>query len=177
MIYVALLRGINVGGNNKASMAELKEIFEKLGHSNVLTYINSGNIIFSSSSTDTKKLAETIEKELESHFGFFIPTIVKSKPQIEAIHKALPTSWANDPDGKCDILFLWDEINSAKIIDNLPIRPGYDDDVHYVDGAVIWHIERKNITKTWLPKIVGTDLYKKMTIRSSSTLRKLHERM
>jgi uncharacterized protein (DUF1697 family) len=62
--YLALLRGINVGGNNIIKMADLKLAFEEMGFSDVSTFIQSGNVIFSSNSTDLNKLTETIEKDL-----------------------------------------------------------------------------------------------------------------
>lgn len=61
MNYVALLRGVNVGGKNKVSMSELKVCFEDLGYQNVSTYINSGNILFTSS-----KSAAALAKEIEA---------------------------------------------------------------------------------------------------------------
>lgn len=176
MKYVALLRGINVGGNNKVEMKRLKSTFEDLGYSAVSTYINSGNVFFETSDTKPDLLAHSIEKKLESTFGFIIPVVVKSKPEIIAINKALPNNWVNNNNDKADVMFLWDEVNKAEIIDQLPIRPDYDE-ARYVDGAILWHVERKNLTKTGLTKIIGTDLYKKMTIRNANTLRKLLERM
>lgn len=172
MIYVALLRGINVGGNNKVEMKRLKVVFEKLGHTNVLTYINSGNIIFHNESSDTKALHNTIEKALEKEFGFFIPVVIKTKPEIEAIDKALPSTWVNDTGTKTDVMFLWEEFNNKKVLAQLNIKPEIDN-VRFVDGAILWMVKKKDVTKSGLLKIIGTDLYKKMTIRNANTLRKL----
>ena len=66
--YVAFLRGINVGGNALISMTQLKAYFEQLGFDNVRTYINSGNVIFTSTSTDERKLERSITKALVEHF-------------------------------------------------------------------------------------------------------------
>ena len=65
MKYVALLRGINVGGNNRVPMAELKLCFEKMGFNNVVTYINSGNVIFESNQTDLVRIVEICESVIE----------------------------------------------------------------------------------------------------------------
>ena len=62
MMYVALLRGINVGGNNTVSMTQLKKLFEELGYKDITTYINSGNVIFSNGQTNPRQLEEEIEK-------------------------------------------------------------------------------------------------------------------
>lgn len=89
MKHVALLRGINVGWNKKVDMKELKKVFEMLGFENVLTYINSGNVIFRGENPD-----ETIiEKAIEKHFWFFVPTITRNKEQIQKISQAIPDEW------------------------------------------------------------------------------------
>lgn len=69
MIYIALLRGINVGGNNKVAMLELRSVFEQAGMKNVTTYINSGNVIFESE-LSKNKLASMLELAIEQKFGF-----------------------------------------------------------------------------------------------------------
>ena len=67
--HVALLRGINVGGRNKVSMAELREVVALLGHTGVATYIQSGNVLFSTAETDNAKLAGALESAIEDRFG------------------------------------------------------------------------------------------------------------
>lgn len=75
--YIAFLRGINVGGHRKILMADLKSLFLKMGFSNVITYIQSGNIVFDTeSSLNCKIAAELIQKEIKQEFGFDVPTIV-----------------------------------------------------------------------------------------------------
>lgn len=82
MKYVAFLRGINVGGNTKVPMADLKKLFENLGFTQVQTILNSGNVVFSSNKALKE---ETLEKELEEKFGFPITIIVKTGDQIKKI--------------------------------------------------------------------------------------------
>ncbi len=72
MKFIALLRGINVGGKNKVAMAELKKCFEEAGFNNVMTYINSGNVIFESAQTDVSKLVRICEATVEKRFGFHV---------------------------------------------------------------------------------------------------------
>ena len=74
--YVALLRGINISGKNKIPMAELKKEFEKLAFEEVKTYLNSGNVIFSSNENDTKKFANQIEGMIKNQFELEIPVFV-----------------------------------------------------------------------------------------------------
>jgi uncharacterized protein (DUF1697 family) len=94
--HIALLRGINVGGNKKVSMAKLKELFQNLGFHNVSTYINSGNVMFESDEKSDKKLVSIIESGLIKHFGFEIPIVVRSVDEIRMIAKAIPESWQNN---------------------------------------------------------------------------------
>lgn len=171
MKYVALLRGINVGGNNKIEMAKLKTIFESLGYTSVKTYINSGNIIFETSDAHGS-LSKEIEKAIENEFKINISVVVKSLTEINTIEKVIPKDWTNGGDSKTDVLFLWDEMNKKEVLDDLKIKPEIDH-VKYINGAIIWHVERKDIGKSGLLKIVGTEIYKKVTIRNVNTLRKL----
>lgn len=172
MIFVALLRGINVGGNNKVDMKQLKGVFEDLGLKNVKTYINSGNIIFEDTSHTPKKLVTLLEKAIEKNFGFAVKVLIRDINSIKKIHKALPNSWVNDDTMKCDVMFLWESVDSKKVLDDVVIKENIDD-VKYVAGAILWRLDRKNAGKSGIMKLIGTKLYKQMTIRNCNTLRKL----
>ena len=74
MVYVALLRGINVGGNSKVEMPRLKSTFERLGFTKVVTYINSGNVIFYDDARTSAQIVVDIEKGIQEYFGFAILT-------------------------------------------------------------------------------------------------------
>jgi uncharacterized protein (DUF1697 family) len=106
MIYVALLRGINVGGNTLLKMSELKPELSKAGLENVSTYINSGNIIFESAETDSGKLTDLIEKLIKNKFKLDVATLVLSQPDYENIIKSAPKGWGSDPAWKYNLLFL-----------------------------------------------------------------------
>ncbi|MDF2947149.1 MAG: hypothetical protein K0S51_1828 [Bacillales bacterium] len=84
--YIALLRGINVGGKNKIKMEDLKEMLESIGPRKVQTYIQSGNVLFESDEAEDI-IRQTIEKEIEKKFGFFINVVLRSSVEIkETIH-------------------------------------------------------------------------------------------
>ncbi len=176
MIYVALLRGINVGGKNKVDMKELKATFEQAGMSSVTTYINSGNVIFANKSLDTKSLTAKLENAIKKKIGFAIKLVIKDIRNIHEIAEKLPDTWKNDDTMKCDVLFLWDKVNTPDIVKNLIIKPDIDD-VVYTPGAILWRVDRKNVTRSGLMKIIGTDLYGQVTIRNCNTVRKLSDRM
>lgn len=107
MIYVALLRGINVGGKNKVEMKRLKAAFEEAGLESVRTYINSGNVIFETKIRGKARLVTLIEKAISETFGFQINVVVRDLKSMRAIVKAMPKTWVNDKTMKCDVMFLW----------------------------------------------------------------------
>ena len=88
--YVAFLRGINVSGHHKVPMVELKQQLEKLQFENVATILNSGNILFDSSTNDPDKLESNIAENLKSVFGFPIPTIVRGSSSILKMYTSDP---------------------------------------------------------------------------------------
>lgn len=171
--YVALLRGINVGGNNKVEMKKLQVVFETLGFSDVVTYINSGNIIFDSNTKNSVTLAAMIEQAIEKSFGFPVRTLVRDEKNIRAIAKATPLAWSNDTNQRTEVMFLWDAFDKKTTLKLIPINPAIDT-LLYAHGAIIWHIDdRKQYTKSGLRKFIGTEVYKHMTARNINTVRKL----
>ena len=88
--YIALLRGINVGGHKKVPMAELRELLTRSGFQNVQTYIQSGNVIFQSSEENKEALENNVQKAIIDHFGFEVPTIVTTNKDLKTIFNACP---------------------------------------------------------------------------------------
>ncbi|HEY1041752.1 MAG TPA: DUF1697 domain-containing protein [Candidatus Paceibacterota bacterium] len=173
MIYIALLRGINVGGGNKVDMKKLKQTFESLRFENVRTYINSGNVIFETKASSEDTLAKTIEAEIAKDFQLSIPALVRSAKNIQAISRATPEDWINNTEIKTDVIFLWPEIDSKKILKEFPINPDIETLI-YTNGALVWNIERKHYGKSKVPKVILGKVYKQITIRNINTVRKLN---
>lgn len=167
--YISLLRGINVGGNNKVPMADLKELFETLGFKDVETYINSGNVIFSGKEKDLKKLEPAFAKK----FGFKVKFLCIEKATFRKIHDAVPDKWVNDADNKTDVWFLWDGHAKKETLKMLTIREGVDE-VLYAHGTIIWHVPKKLFGKSGMNNVIGTELYKNLTARNVNTVRKLY---
>lgn len=90
--YIALLRGINVGGQKKIKMAELRAILEDEWFQNVKTYIQSGNIVFESDEMYPKKLENRITETIERYFGFNVPTFVMEALELKRILQSHPFS-------------------------------------------------------------------------------------
>lgn len=95
--HVALLRGINVGGRNKVPMAELREVVTSLGHTGVTTYIQSGNVLFTTAGTDNAKLAAALETAIEDRFGLWSSVVVLSRDELAEVLAANPYSGEPDP--------------------------------------------------------------------------------
>ncbi len=83
--YIAFLRGINVGGQKIITMERLRQQFSSMGFTNVSSYIQSGNILFSSPETNRQLLTSTIEQNLSNAFGFYISTIIRTIDELNAI--------------------------------------------------------------------------------------------
>lgn len=172
MRYVALLRGINVGGNAVVAMKRLKRMFEDLGCLEVSTFINSGNVLFLDKRT-AAELAPVIERAILDTFGFTVPTILRSQSNLEKLCQAIPQTWTNDGDQKTDVLFLWDAIDSPEITKRIVTNPELER-VKYLPGALVWNIDRANATRGSSVKLIKSDLYKSVTVRNISTVRKLN---
>ena len=176
MIYVALLRGINVGGKNQINMKNLKKCFEDIGMRKVTTYINSGNVIFEDTDHTKGEITALLEKAIYEDFLLDIKVLIRSIDDFELIVKALPDHWKNDNDMKCDVMFLWEEIDNETLINELRIKQDIET-VMYVPGALVWSVDREYLTKSSLLKLAASAVYKKMTIRNVNTTRKLYEIM
>ena len=110
MKYVALLRGINVGGNNMIKMEMLRATLSALGFENVKSYINSGNLVFETAKTDDSKLAAKIHDAIQTEFGFDISVMVRPIPEIEAIVANNPFEGQFDNDKYVHLFFLNEEL-------------------------------------------------------------------
>jgi len=174
MTYIAFLRGVNVGGKGIVSMAAIKDALVALGLSDVRTYINSGNVMFSTRASDAQRLTARIEKALEQHTGMAIKVLVTDHKTLKKMVDAIPRKWVDDKTMRTYVLLLWKELDDRGILDRLPIKPGVDE-LKYTPGAIVWRVDRENVGRSQMNRIVGTPLYKKITIRSANTLRKLSE--
>lgn len=171
MKYVALLRGINVGGKQKVEMKKLKALFESLGCVNVSTYINSGNVLFESGE-NRENLSKKFKASLKKEFGFDIPILIKTKQEIKKIADAIPKAWQNNSEQRTDVAYLFKDIDSSEILNILPIRKEFIE-IKYVKGAIFWNLERKNLNKSRLNKIISHTSYQSMTVRNVNTARYL----
>jgi uncharacterized protein (DUF1697 family) len=176
--YLVLLRGINVGGKNKVPMAVLRELLETHGHTNVSTYIASGNVILTSD-----RSAAAIKRELEAALpetfkldSEQIAVLVLTLAQLRSVVRKRPKGFGDHPDTyHSDAVFLMgiDATTAMQVFDP---RPGVDE-VWPGPGVIYSQRLSAERTKSRLGKIVGTPPYKSMTIRSWQTTLALLDRM
>jgi uncharacterized protein (DUF1697 family) len=174
-VYVAFLRGINVGGKGKVSMAELKTCFEKLGFGAVKTYINSGNVVFVDGS-NSENLANKIEIALSSTFKFPISVVVKSLPQMQTVVNGMPKSWHSNNAFRYYIMFLRPDVDKPSVIDGITVNPDMEE-ILYLPGAIFWSARISDIGRSRVKGFMGTKLYKEVTIRNLNTTLKMLELM
>lgn len=174
-VYVAFLRGINVGGKGAVSMSELKACFEALGFSAVKTYINSGNVVFADGG-NAKSLANKIETALNSTFKFPISVVVKSLDQMQAVVGGMPKKWHSDKSHRYYVMFLRPDVDKPSVIDGFTVNADMEE-VMYLPGAILWSARISDITRSRVKNFMGTQLYKEVTIRNLNTTLKMLELM
>jgi uncharacterized protein (DUF1697 family) len=169
--YIALFRGINAGTLRRVEMETLRQLFERLGYTQVSSYLNSGNILFDAGQ-DAAEIRRKVETSLSEKLGFEIPTLIKSDMELQSIVNAIPATWQNDSMQRTDVAFLFPEIDTEKILSDLPVKRDFIN-LRYVPGAVIWNLDRKNLNKSRLSKIISHPHYQLMTVRNVNTARYL----
>ncbi len=103
-IFISMLRGINVSGQKKIKMEELKKLYESIGFKNIQTYIQSGNVVFDSSDSDTLELSSIISQKIKDHFGFDVTVIIRTKEEINKVIDNTP--FVNKDINKLGVVFL-----------------------------------------------------------------------
>jgi uncharacterized protein (DUF1697 family) len=171
--YVALLRGINVGGNNLIRMPALKACFEKQGFEDVVTYIQSGNVLFSAGDADAAAIAGRIEGAIAKTFGCQASVALRTQKQMREIVGKAPKGFGTAPDDyRYDVIFLLPALTSAAALKTVPTAPGVDT-AHAGKGVLYFSRLVEKASKSRLSRLVGMPIYKSMTIRNWNTTTKL----
>ena len=173
MRWVALLRGINVGGKNKVEMARLRDVLQANSFTNVRTYIASGNILFSSPDRSAARLTTTIEDLIADQFGLDVPALVRSARNIRDVAAAIPEGWVTDDEHKADVMYLWKQASTEDLLDRVGAREV--DEVVHEHEALLWRVRRKNFGRSGLSRLAAKPIYQQMTVRNVNTARKLAE--
>ncbi|HKO36246.1 MAG TPA: DUF1697 domain-containing protein [Pyrinomonadaceae bacterium] len=175
-VFVALLRGVNVGGNNIISMKSLKTSFEQMGFTDVSTYINSGNILFKAKERDARKLETKIEAMLSREYKLGCKVVVRSFLEMASLIENLPKHWNGDSDWKYNVIFLRHSIDSEKVLESLGPKPEIEKVVYY-PGTLLWSARITDFSRTTMQKLSSQKLFQDMTVRNTNTTRKLYELM
>jgi uncharacterized protein (DUF1697 family) len=171
--YLALLRGINVGGNNIIKMADLKSCFENMDYADVSTYIQSGNVLFKSDESDKTRLTNKIEQMLSARFKYSSCIVVVTDAQLKIIVEEAPEGFGQEADKyRYDVLFVKEPLNPVEILKNLRIRDEVD---RSFAGQSVLYFARNisRASQSYLTKIITLPEYKSITIRNWNTTTRL----
>ena len=171
--YLALLRGINVGGNNIIKMSDLKACFDNIGFANVRTYIQSGNVLFKSTEKDKLKLTHKVEKALSERFSYKSRLVIVAYKELKSVVDGAPKGFGKDLDKyRCDVIFLKEPLTAREAMKNVSTKEGVDK-AHM--GRYVLYFSRliSKATQSRLTKIIALPMYQNMTIRNWNTTTKL----
>ena len=171
--YIALLRGVNVGGKNKISMAELKQGFEALGFGEVRTHLNSGNVIFSGNAAEEP--GQQIQAMIQERFGLDVPVLVISQEWLEDMLRDAPDWWGRDDKDIYDnLVFVLPPATAGAVAESIGTPSEGLEQVCVREGAIFWSFERKSYTKcNWWKKSASPGIGECITIRTANTVKKL----
>jgi uncharacterized protein (DUF1697 family) len=171
--YVALLRGINVGGKNLIRMPALKAAFEAEGFDDVATYIQSGNVLFSSPEKGSRTLTDRIEGMLAEAFDYVPTVVVRSRSQMKAIVERAPKGFGSQPARyRYNVIFLRDPLTAKAAITTVPTNPDVDMS-HAGPGVLYFSNLMARATASRLSKIAASPIYPSITMRNWNTTTKL----
>ena len=175
MEYVALLRGINVGGNNKVVMSELREQVAAAGFGHVRTYINSGNLLFEAGEgTPSEDVAQAVEDLLELRYDFPIRlALLTTQDYLDQLDE-LPAWWHGEV-ARRDALFYTRGLDRDHVRERIETMELGDEAVYFGEHAVFWgKFDEKSFLKTaYHKRLLREDFYRQVTIRSGSTVEKI----
>ncbi len=176
MRYIALLRGINVGGHNKISMPNLKAAYERRGFKNVATYINSGNIIFDSP-LDKTDLKDTCEALIVEEFGLNVTVCILSSTDLASALAHAPKWWNEAPNSRHNAFFVIPPATAESLCARVGATKEEYEKVAYHGMVIFWSAPLTSFSRTRWSKIISTDktVYHAITVRNANTTLNLAE--
>jgi len=174
--YVALLRGINISGNNKISMKELQIALEDHNFLNVITYGNSGNVIFTTKFQRIKKVKEKVELLIKEKFNLDIPVYITTIDELEIYFETAPTWWNTDNKKIYDnMIFIIPPTTYQEVYEEIgEAKTEYERIKNYKD-IVYSSFNLENYSKTNWIKTANSSINDKVTIRTANTIKKILE--
>ncbi len=173
--YIALLRGINVGGKNKIPMKELKRCFEQLNFVDVCTHLQSGNVIFSTDATSIETMRSLIEKQITESFNLHIPVLIVSVSKLKDAFMHAPTWWNTDDATIYDnLICLFPGVDSLDFYQRIGLPNEALEKVACYKDFIFWSFVKKDHQKsTWWKKTASDPFRMQITIRTANTIKKI----
>ncbi len=140
------------------------------------TYINSGNVIFRSASTQPRTLEARIERALTGTFGHQIRVVVRSFDEMKRLIAAMPGRWQEAADERRNVIFLCHAIDNREALKALVAKPGIEE-LTYHPGVLFWSAKTSDLTKSNMLKVGRMPIFREMTVRNVNTTRKIVELM
>jgi len=175
LTYIALLRGINVGGNNIIKMADLRDCLENEGFNNVQTYIQSGNVVLQSDEKNSDLLLDELQSSLRDTFDYHNPVVLIRFADLERVIAEAPSGFGEDRENyKYDVLYLKQPLTASEAIPEIPVRENVDL-AWEGPGVIYYRRSADHISKSMLNKLPSKPVYKQMTIRNWRTTNKVFD--
>lgn len=171
--YLALLRGINVGGKNIIPMADLRDLVAAQGFTGVRTYIQSGNIVFRAPPTSNKTLTAQLEQALAERFDYSARVVVIDYAACARIMAAAPPGWGADETQKHYVCFVLGDASPSDVLAKLPAPKPAIETVTPGEGVIYWSISKAGQPNTTYARLSSRAAARQLTIRNDRTARKL----
>jgi uncharacterized protein (DUF1697 family) len=174
--YVALLRGINVGGRNPVRMSDLVACFSEAGYEHVSTYLQSGNVLFSAAATPVPTLESAVEAMLEQRFGIPLLVVIRSRDELAQTIADAPEDHGSQ-ELRSDVIFLKQPLTTEQALAEMPeLRDGVDSMAPGPHALYFSRVAEK-ATKTRIQRLMGMPVFQQMTMRNWRTCTTLLEKL
>ena len=173
--FLALLRGLNVGGQNIIGKDDLIRCFQNLGLDSVRTYIQSGNVLFRSGEPRTAALTRAIEAALSERLSNQVRAVVLTRTRYRAAVASAPDDWGREDDRKHNAAFTLRGVTPRRVIEQLPAPQEGIETLASGPGVIFWSISKPHQTRTTWMKLAAAPVYQHLTVRNHRTVFRLRE--
>lgn len=176
MKYIVLLRGVNISGRNKVNMSELKEALISKGYFDVITYLNSGNIILQSN-LSRDEIIDDFMKILNSKFNVSVPVFIIEAYKLGDVLNNSPEWWGTSNKEIYDnLIFILPSVTASEVCDVLGEPSSDIEKISVYNNTIFWSFELKHYRKAnWWVKTASSNIKDEITIRTANTVKKLLE--
>lgn len=177
MKYILLLRGINISGKNKIAMPKLKENLENLGYKNVITYLNSGNVVLEAGDASKDKIAKEVYEMIKDKFQLIIPVYIIEVDELKELLDNHPSWWGTEnKEIYNNIIFIIPPCKYKEVYSSLGEPNNELEKIKQYKNNIFWSYDLKEYRKTnWWSKTASSDIRDMITIRTANTVKRLLE--